>query len=130
MLLPNLNPQPVSEPSPSIAVLAAERILSLKRPDETDAELARRVGLSPQQIANYRAGSGASLDAIAAVLTNTDANPWWLVLGEGPQQFPASERGDRLVRRGAEDALREIRACLAQVEQRLVGESRESEDST
>ena len=46
----------------------AARILELKREDENDAEFARRIGLSPQVINNYRSGRfGASVDVVYAV---------------------------------------------------------------
>lgn len=44
---------------------AAARLLKLRREGETDAELARRVGLSSQHIQNYKAGKGLGLTVCA-----------------------------------------------------------------
>lgn len=101
-----------SPPESSAAIQMAQRILELKGSNETDAEFARRLGLSAQKIANYRAGGGASVDALATILTRTDANPRWLVTGEGPQSLPASERGDLSYASGAAAALGEVKRHL------------------
>ena len=106
----------------SPAVRAAQRILRLKRPTEIDTDFARRVGLSPQKIANYRAGSGASVDALAAVVARTDVNPRWLLLGEGPERIPPSDRPEGLYQRGAEEVLKEIRQCLDHLGTQFSGE--------
>lgn len=108
-----------SPPESSAAVQMAQRILELKGSDETDAEFARRLGLSAQKIGNYRAGGGASVDALATILTRTDANPRWLVTGEGPQLLPSSERGDLSYASGASAALGEVKRYLEDLNQRF-----------
>ena len=97
----------------------AQRILQLKGSDETDADFARRLGLSAQKIANYRAGGGASVDALATILTRTDANPRWLVTGEGPQSLPSGERGDLSYASGASAALTEVKRYLEDLDRRF-----------
>lgn len=78
----------------------ADRILSLHRPDETDSEFARRLGLSPQVINHYRTGrQGAALESVVQVVRATGVNMHWLVTGEaGPERLsaPPSIRGYEL----------------------------------
>jgi transcriptional regulator with XRE-family HTH domain len=100
------------------ALDAASRILDLQRAEESDRDFAARVGLSPQTIANYRAGAtGASVDALAQVVIRTGASARWLILGDlppmGPEQ-PSEEFG-----RGAESVLVEARRWLNQIEERF-----------
>lgn len=50
----------------------ASRILSLRRPDELDAEFARRLGVSPQVVNNFRSGRpGAGLETVVQVVRAT-----------------------------------------------------------
>lgn len=55
-----------------LGVEAAARILALQRLGENDAEFARRIGLSPQQVNNYKnEGRGASLEVVRDVAVRT-----------------------------------------------------------
>lgn len=117
-------PEPLVTPQSreaSIAVQVAQRLLELKRSGEGDADFARRLGLSPQQISNYRAGSGASVDAITAVVSRTDVNPRWLLTGDGPVHVPTGESPQRDYRAGAESVVDEVRRLLDGIQQRLEG---------
>jgi transcriptional regulator with XRE-family HTH domain len=63
----------------------AQRILRLRRDGEGCAEFARRIGLSPQMVSNYRSGlHGASVEAVSAVCTAAPVNAHWLITGTGP----------------------------------------------
>ena len=55
-----------------LGVEAAARILALQRLGESDADFARRIGLSPQQVNNYKnEGRGASLEVVRDVAVRT-----------------------------------------------------------
>lgn len=97
----------------------ARRILELKQPGEADSDFARRIGLSPQQISNYRAGSGASVEAVATIITRTNTNPRWLLTGDGPQVHAADADSEQAFRSGAELVTNELRRLLAEVEHRI-----------
>ena len=74
------------EQPPDLGRQVAERIMSLQKPRESDAAFARRVGLSPQLVNNYKHGrGGASLDIAATVASRTGRTLDWLVFGEGDE---------------------------------------------
>lgn len=61
-----------------------ERLLSLKREGESDAAFARRLGLQPQHLSNYRSGRhGLSLRTAIRVAQAMDLSLDWLLLGRG-----------------------------------------------
>lgn len=67
-----------------------ERLLELKREGESDAAFARRIGLQPQHLSNYRSGRhGLSLQTAVRIARVTDLSLDWLLRGEG-EPFPAS----------------------------------------
>ena len=70
----------------ALAYDAAARILELKKTDETYGAFAKRVGLSPQIVSNYKKKvHGASVNALADVVLRTEVNPRWLLTGDGPR---------------------------------------------
>ena len=61
-----------------------DRLFSLKRTDESDAAFARRLGLQPQHLSNYRNGHhGLSLQTAILVAHGTDVSLDWLLMGRG-----------------------------------------------
>lgn len=79
-----------------------ERLLTLKREDESDAAFARRLGLQPQHLSNYRSGRhGLSLQTAVKVAQNTGLSLDWLLRGEGepfgPPEDYASQMADASV---------------------------------
>lgn len=61
-----------------------DRLFSLKRADESDAAFARRLGLQPQHLSNYRNGHhGLSLQTAVRVAEGTGISLDWLLLGQG-----------------------------------------------
>lgn len=71
-----------------------ERLLELKREGESDAAFARRIGLQPQHLSNYRSGRhGLSLQTAVRVARVTDLSLDWLLRGEG-EPFRASAEAD------------------------------------
>ncbi len=61
-----------------------ERLLSLKRDAESDAAFARRLGLQPQHLSNYRSGRhGLSIRTALRIARNTGLSLDWLLRGEG-----------------------------------------------
>lgn len=61
-----------------------DRLFSLERPDESDAAFARRLGLQPQHLSNYRNGHhGLSLLTAVRVGRVTGISLDWLLLGRG-----------------------------------------------
>lgn len=72
---------PLKAQEPRLVI--AQRILSLKREDENDSEFARRIGLTPAAVNNWRQKeNGAGLKAILKVLKHvTDADARWLLTG-------------------------------------------------
>jgi transcriptional regulator with XRE-family HTH domain len=114
-------------PKRQAALDAAARILELQRPGESDRDFAARIGLSPQTVANYRAGStGASVDALAQVVTRTGANARWLMLGDQPA-FGPDEPSDTFSR-GAESVLLEARKWLRSLEKRFAADRSSPDD--
>jgi len=110
-----------AEHSHTLTRSVAERILSLKRSDETDSSFARRIGVSPQVVSNYRSGSnGASLEILAAVVRNTEASAHWLVTGDGSRFRVPDEARHAVVQAvesfasDAERLLRDLRARYRQ----------------
>ena len=96
-----------------LGIEAAARILALQRLNESDADFARRIGLSPQQINNYKnEGRGASLEVVrdVAVRTGVSVDHFLGVETEvsaaAARQADAQAKIDRIRRiiEGAEDA--------------------------
>lgn len=60
----------------------AERILSLQKEGESDAEFARRIGFTPQAVYAYKKKKvGASLEAVLTVSHQTGIPPIWFIAG-------------------------------------------------
>lgn len=75
------------EPSPQV-----QRLLSLQEVDETDADFARRLGLSPQTVSNYKSGShGLSLVSARSVHDEVGVSLNWLVAGHGSRWMSDDE---------------------------------------
>lgn len=121
-------PRPRS-PKRQAALDAAARILELQRAGESDRDFAKRIGLSPQTIANYRAGgTGASVDALAQVVSRTGASARWLILGDQP---PLEAEGpSEAFGRGAESVLVEARRWLRALEERYASEHHQPGNSS
>lgn len=65
-----------------------DRLFSLKRTGESDAAFARRLGLQPQHLSNYRNGHhGLSLQTAVLVARATGVTLDWLLMGRGRQYF-------------------------------------------
>lgn len=83
-----------------------DRLFSLQREGESDADFARRLGLKPQHLSNYRNGRhGLSLKSAVRISRATDLSLDWLLLGRG-EPYGGGER-----RRGEEK-----RAALEELE--------------
>lgn len=93
-----------------------DRLLELKRDGESDAAFARRIGLQPQHLSNYRSGRhGLSLQTAVRVARKTGLSLDWLLRGEGePFREPdAPAEGD------LPPAVREIREHSSALLRRL-----------
>lgn len=61
-----------------------QRLFSLKHHDESDAAFARRLGLQPQHLSNYRNGHhGLSLLTAVRIGRSTGVSLDWLLSGRG-----------------------------------------------
>lgn len=72
---------------PSAAQEVAQRILGLQRAEESDADFARRLGITPQRLHHYKQGGGASLEAILEIAKHTHLAFYLLTSKENPD-FP------------------------------------------
>ena len=92
-----------------------DRLLELKREGESDAAFARRIGLQPQHLSNYRSGRhGLSLQTAVRIARNTGLSLDWLLRGEGePFREPDRAEGDVAA------AVREIREHSSALMRRL-----------
>ena len=108
-----------SSPDEPLSFAVAQRILQLKREGENDAEFARRIGLSPQVLSNYKSRlHGASLEAVASVAANTDVNLHWLLTGAGPRRHISSEGPEPYVA-GAQSVTDRVMALLSELRTEL-----------
>lgn len=100
---------------------AAARLLELRREGETDAELARRVGLSSQHIQNYKAGKGLGITVCAQLTLPTHDLIYVL---RGTREIP---RDDYIagIREALEanEAVAAVERTLKQLEERLAAAS-------
>lgn len=96
---------------------AAERLLELRREGETDAELARRVGLSSQHIQNYKAGKGLGI-TVCAQLTLPTHDLLYVLRGtrEAPRHDYIAGIREALA---ANEAVAALEQTLKQLEARL-----------
>lgn len=59
-----------------------DRLFSMKRKRESDAAFARRIGLQPQHLSNYRNGHhGLSVQTAVLIARTTGISLDWLLLG-------------------------------------------------
>lgn len=95
-----------------------ERLLELKREGESDAAFARRIGLQPQHLSNYRSGRhGLSLQTAVRVARVTDLSLDWLLRGEG-EPFPASaDAADEDVPAAVREVREHSRALLRKLDE-------------
>lgn len=63
---------------------AAQRILSLQGDGEGDADFARRIGATAQDLVNWKKGKGVSIDKAAVVHRETGVSLHWLLTGDEP----------------------------------------------
>lgn len=77
-----------------------DRLFSLKRRGESDAAFARRLGLQPQHLSNYRNGHhGLSVQTAIRVAEGTGISLDWLLLGRGkPHRGVPESRAEAEVR--------------------------------
>lgn len=86
----------------------ALRILSLREAAESDADFAKRLGISPQRLNGYKnQDRGASLDVVFTVARKLGLSPTWILTGEGPKKQVHGES--------------EGKAALVDVRDRLIG---------
>lgn len=68
-----------------------DRLFSLKRTRESDAAFARRIGLQPQHLSNYRNGHhGLSVQTAVLIARTIGVSLDWLLLDRG-QPYPGGE---------------------------------------
>jgi transcriptional regulator with XRE-family HTH domain len=71
---------------------ALDRLLSLQEPEESDAAFARRLGIAPQVLSNYKNGHhGLSLESALKVHENAGISLDWLLAGHGSPWIPGEE---------------------------------------
>lgn len=74
---------------------ALDRLLSLQEPGESDADFARRLGIAPQVLSNYKNGHhGLSLESALKVHENAGISLNWLLAGHG-SPWMSGEEEDR-----------------------------------
>lgn len=73
---------------------ALKRLLSLQRPEESDAAFARRIGLAPQVLSNYKNDHhGLSLKSALRVHDRVGLSLDWLLAGDGsPRRLLEGDR--------------------------------------
>ena len=96
--------------------VVAARIFGLQRPDESDAAFARRLGVDPQVLNNWKdkpgkQPDGVSIDKLHAIVRHGGVNPYYLLLGEGDSYSPPSVDASQTAVRQIEDILRQMRAA-------------------
>lgn len=73
---------------------ALDRLLSLQEPEESDAAFARRIGVAPQVLSNYKNGHhGLSLESALKVHENAGVSLNWLLAGHGSPWMSGEEEG-------------------------------------
>lgn len=82
-----------SQSDPVSEAAARRRLFALQRPGESDAAFARRLGLSPQVLSNYKNGHhGLSLRTCLEIHRNTGISLEWVLTGRGvPDLDPEEE---------------------------------------
>ena len=85
---------PASDPEEGAAV---QRLLSLQGPQESDAAFAKRVGIAPQVLSNYKnRHHGLSLKSALRVHQHAGVSLDWLLAGRGsPELADGAVNGDR-----------------------------------
>lgn len=73
---------------------ALDRLLSLQEPEESDAAFARRLGIAPQVLSNYKNGHhGLSLKSALTVHESAGISLDWLLAGHGSPWLPEDGEG-------------------------------------
>lgn len=84
-----------SPPATASKEAATDRLFTLQRQGETDAAFARRIGLPPQVLSNYKNGyNQLSLQSALIVQRNTSVCLCWLLAGTG-EPFGHGETDER-----------------------------------
>lgn len=94
-----------------------KRLLSLRRKGEPWAELARRLGTTPQVVNNWKSGRTVSLDVLLRVVDHAHLNVVWLLTGEGNPKAPPPETADPFaagIVHMAERMMRTIRVTMCE----------------
>lgn len=113
----------MSRQDASAAKQVAGRILTLQRTDESDADFARRLGVSPQLLNHYKQGGGASVSALAKIIERGH-DAVWLVTGRGGRGATGALSVSELEE--IEEGLREMEAKVRELRERF-GSTAESE---
>lgn len=88
------SPQPSAEHADHPGAL--QRLLSLQEPGESDAAFARRIGIAPQVLSNYKnRHHGLSLKSAVRVHEEAGVSLDWLLAGEGSPGVGADGNGGR-----------------------------------
>lgn len=94
----------------------AGRILSLQLAEEKDADFARRIGVSPQDVWNWKNGKGgAQLKTVVAVHRNVEVSLNWLITGASHTDAYAAglEAGQRVLEKAAGEIKRLLEPARA-----------------
>lgn len=92
---------------------ALKRLLSLQKPEESDAAFARRIGLAPQVLSNYKNNHhGLSLRSALRIHREIEISMDWLLAGDG-SPFPADGEDGQPFEEGARYVFeRRVRSML------------------
>lgn len=74
---------------------AVERLLSLQEPDESDADFAQRIGVTPQVLSNYKNQQHAlSLKSALRIHRQAGISLDWLLSGDGAPRLDREDSQD------------------------------------
>lgn len=90
-----------------------QRILDQRKPGESAADFARRIGVGPQKLGNWKgagdswkAKGGIDIETILALHERTGWSLHWLLTGQGTRDMPAPD--EDAYRAGLRDGLEEL----------------------